>query len=99
MTPSIFDELAKDILTNCEDDTPILITGDLNARTGTLDKFFVDPIPDELNCFIEANNPTNSTKSRQNADNVINSHGKKIIDICRTYNLKILNGRMDGEFI
>ena len=96
-TPSIFDELAKGILTHCEDDTPILITGDLNARTGTLDEIFVDPIPDELNCFIEANNSTNSTKSRQNADNVINSHGKKIIDICRTYNLKILNGRMDGD--
>ena len=70
-TPSIFDELAKGILTYCEEDTPLIITGDLNARTSTLDDNFDEPIPEQLNCYIETNNPTNFTKIRHNSDIVI----------------------------
>ena len=35
-TPTIFDELGKGILRYCDDDTSLLITGDLNARTSMI---------------------------------------------------------------
>ena len=56
-----------------------------------------EPIPEQLNSYIETINTTNPTKIRQNCDEVVNSHGKTIIDIYKTYNLKILNGRTDGD--
>ena len=55
-TPTIFEELGRGILNYCDDDTPFIITGDLNSRTGTLDENSNDPMPEELNCFIETNN-------------------------------------------
>ena len=96
-TPSIFEELNKDILNFCDQDTPLIITGDMNARTATLDENLIDPSTDHINCPIEIDNHTIPIRIRQNYDTVINAHGKNIIEMCSTYNLKILNGRSDGD--
>ena len=37
-TPSIFDELNGDILSFCNQDTPLIIMGDMNARTASLEE-------------------------------------------------------------
>ena len=34
---------------------------------------------------------------RRNCDNILNSHGEKIIHLCHTFDLKILNGRTIGD--
>ena len=34
---------------------------------------------------------------RNSYDNELNSHGKRLLDICRSADLKILNGRVSGE--
>ena len=48
------------------------------------------------------NNKTNiddnfiALPKRANADKEINEQGRKIIDLCKTYNLAIMNGRSEG---
>ena len=77
--------------------TPILLTGDFNGRTGTLDDVFVD------GNFTE--NPITHSNSfpelpqRRNCDTHTNSHGRKIIQLCQTFDFKILNGRTSGDKI
>ena len=96
-TPSIFDDLNGDILSFCNQDTPLIIMGDMNARTASLEEQPTDPSDDHQNNSIETANHTIPINTRRNCDNVINSHGKNIIEFCNTYNLKILNGRSKGD--
>ena len=94
--PDIFEELFNDINTYCDQNTPLLIKGDLNARTGVEEDIFLDPELDTP-CFVETQVETPTIPQRNNCDMFINSHGKKIINLCRTCNLKILNGRSEGD--
>ena len=49
-TPSIFDELTKGILNFCNQDTPLVITGDMNARTAFLNEHSADLNDDHQTC-------------------------------------------------
>ena len=33
----------------------------------------------------------------QNFDNIVNDHGKQLLDLCKTCDLRILNGRSKGD--
>ena len=46
---------------------------------------------------VETENSSIALTNRKNCDPVVNSHGNNILNICRTYNLKILNGRSMGD--
>ena len=96
-TPSIFDELSKDILGFCNQDTPLIIMGDMNARTSTLEEYSAHLADDHQVCSIEIDNHTIPISVRQNCDKETNSHGKNVIELCNTFNLKILNGRSNGD--
>lgn len=66
----------------------ILMLGDLNARTG---------------CENEANDDLydldrNYTKNRVSGDEVLNSEGRKLLNLCGEYGLKILNGCMKDDY-
>ena len=93
--PSVFENLSDDITHYCDMNTPLIITGDLNSRTGTEDENYDDFQAD--NTFIETNNASIALTDRKNCDSVVNSHGKNVLDICRTFNLKIMNGRSLGD--
>ena len=96
-SPNIFQELSKDILDFGDQNTPLLIIGDMNARTSTSDENPPAPSIDHSECYIETENYNIQIKPRNNCDKEINAHGNKIIEICKSYNLQILNGRMDGD--
>ena len=64
--------------------------GDMNARTASLEEQPTDPSDDHQKNSIETANHTIPINTRRNCDNVINSHGKNIIEFCNTYNLKSL---------
>ena len=70
--------------------------GDLNGRTGLKNEVYKEvddkflPCPSAKLRFV--NVPT-----RKNCDTLVNSHGNKIIDFCRTYDFMILNGRTEGD--
>jgi len=60
----------------------------VNARTGTANDF----ITEENGNFIPGGDiplPTNLPK-RQEFDNTINDHGKQLLDLCKTCDLRIL---------
>ena len=72
-----------------------MLAGDVNARTGKEKDF----ITDESGKFIHGGDipsPPNLTK-RQNFDNIVDDHGKQLLDLCKTCDLRILNGRSKGD--
>ena len=69
--------------------------GDFNARTGTENDFIVE----EHNNFVPDDNfplPRQVPK-RKSFDSQINEHGKYLIEICKSLDLRILNGRCKGD--
>ncbi len=76
-----------------------LILGDFNARTGDLsdtDTMNVSlgeltTLPSDLTQF------NNDIPNRQNCDRKINERGRELIDLCKTTNHIILNGRFLGD--
>ena len=74
----------------------ILITGDLNARTGKSneeneirDKYINELCPIEDKIHISA--------IRNNCDRKINKYGKKLLQLCEIFNLNIANGKIAGN--
>ena len=70
-----------------------MICGDFNARTSNVNHFI--SISDK-HC------PNNSITtqidtSRRNIDPELNSHGQKLIQLCKENNLRIGNGRCSGD--
>ena len=41
--------------------------------------------------------PNYAFKTRKNFDNIINEHGKSLLEICKSCDLRILNGRTKGD--
>ena len=80
----------------------VIISGDFNARTGSK--------PDHVPDFMENDNiehfalqsstsvlDSSGKKIRNNQDCVVNSYGNKLLSLCKSLNLRILNGRTLGD--
>lgn len=92
--PDIFHDLESDIAKFSKDGF-VILAGDFNARTGCALDFVAND-----NCpHIPGDNilPQCNLGSRKNCDNHINEHGKNVLDICKTGDLRILNGRTKGD--
>lgn len=90
----IFDILVEQIAShkNC----PIFLCGDLNARTGCMNDFdhnSEDMLPGCSHWSI-ANDYINPLGTRVSKDKVVNSHGKKLLQLCKATGFCILNGRL-----
>lgn len=99
MNYDIFDTLGEEI-SKYSKLGEIIITGDLNARTGDLQEKLIEcqdnlPYDDEIN--IDGDLIGKELKKRNNTDKVINLFGRKLIDIVETFGLAILNGRTLGD--
>ena len=90
----IFEELENSII-NYSSKGHILLLGDFNARTGK----YTDLISKEGNNYIENDKTETSLHppNRNSFDNIINYHGKRLLEICKTFDLKILNGQTNGD--
>ena len=71
---------------------PTLLLGDFNARSAEL----LDYMKKD-NCNKEPITRQFPMQKRNNCDKQINAHGKKVIDLCKSFDLHILNGRHDGD--
>ena len=73
----------------------MLLLGDFNARTGTYDDF----TSSDCSGFIQndLSVQTENMPQRRNFDNAINKHGKWLLELCRSLDLRILNGRVKGD--
>lgn len=79
----------------------ILLVGDFNSRTGCHPDYIVNDSL-RLNDFSEENIlPRNylidSVDERKNQDKISNNHGKKLLEMCISSRLRILNGRYMGD--
>ena len=88
-----FYDIAQDIMNFCDDDAPLIFLGDLNARTGQ--------IPDNLDISNHENDIFRIKSSqfipRENSDPADNSRGYAVSGLCKSFNLRILNGRFPGD--
>ena len=77
----------------------VLVCGDFNARTGGLsDQTSHDSVRVNFSdCPLPQNYTPDQTKSRNQLDTKSNLHGKLLTDICKSHNLRILNGRFLGD--
>ena len=91
----LIDDITTDIIDMANNKHQILLIGDINGRTGTLDDYEVMKGNTSFSSLLEKNNPM---ISRNNCDKVINTQGSKIIHLCKTFDLMILNGRTSGDY-
>ena len=91
----IWEELYSGILKFASDSKSLLLTGDFNGRVGGLDDRYIEHGP--LNQRIPNQTPVIDIPIRKNIDKTVNSHGNKIIQICQSLDLIILNGRTIGD--
>ena len=92
--PELFEELEKDVL-NFSSQGSILLLGDFNSRTG---KYSDSVCHDGNNIIVNDQSESSFYPIRRNSyDNEINNHGKRLLDICKSAELKILNGRVWGD--
>ena len=69
--------------------------GDFNARTGTKNDFIVE---EHNNLVPDGNFPLpRQVPNRKSFDSHINEHGKYLIELCKSLDLRILNGRCKGD--
>ncbi|KAK6182742.1 hypothetical protein SNE40_010356 [Patella caerulea] len=77
----------------------ILLMGDLNAKVGN----FKDYIPFDdckhIDQYLSDNYVSDQTINRKSESKTVNNHGKQLIDICTSSELRILNGRFIGDLL
>ena len=105
----MFEAINKDIETlKYSYRLPICIIGDLNAHTGSLDDSFVIEHSVINNCeldefaqeLFDINTNMDSTHlcgKRTNKDSKVDDIGKQLINCCKLYDLKIINGRFGAD--
>ena len=104
----IFDILSGDIVNlNSKFDIPICLTGDFNARTSTLDDFITleDGVNNNDLSLIESNSFVSNQNldalgiemNRLNCDKKTNNNGYKLVELCKNFDLHILNGRFENN--
>ena len=77
----------------------IFLSGDFNARTGTLKDYICDDQPDK---YIQNSNDYSIDLSKHNTircnqDVKLNVRGRDLVDLCKSANLRICNGRTIGD--
>ena len=101
-----FEDLALDICTIRKDyDLPLMLIGDFNSRTGTLNDIMLNETPDDvldINNFLYPNilntlHYLDIPKNRSNMDPTINNNGHGLIELCLCHELVILNGRLGND--
>ena len=90
----LFDELERDIGFFSSQGS-ILLMGDFNSRTGK----YSDSICHDGNNIIANDQSEFSLRptQRNSFDNELNNHGKRLLSICKSADLRILNGRVSGD--
>ena len=71
----------------------VMIVGDLNAKTGILDDTISPDKSDELFDLLLDEPPP----KRNSEDDAVNPRGNELLDMCRSLDLNIINGRKTGD--
>ena len=92
--PEMFEDLENNIETFYSEES-IPLMSDFNSRTGK----YSDCVSQEGNTMItnDQSHLSSGSTHRNSFDNNINNHGKRLLEICRSADLRILNGRVSGD--
>ena len=104
----VFDNLVQDIIDiKGRYDAPFCLLGDFNARTGLLNDFLdVEDVLtnhtglgfcNDVSDMYAAVDGLGILTSRYNTDVHVNNNGKSVIDMCQSFDLRIINGRKGGD--
>jgi hypothetical protein len=74
----------------------IILTGDLNARTGDKADFIINDEAEHINLGIDYP-PDTQLLTRGSQDSVISCRGNHVLDLCIEAKLRMLNGRTTGD--
>ena len=89
----LFDVLENDI--SCYNNLgSVYIFGDFNSRVGHKSDFIVHDVIN--NCTDDIDYDPDSTLTRASSDNTHNSHGLKLLDLCKATGMRIVNGRLSN---
>ena len=90
----IFDQLEQDIVPFRTTGSVILM-GDFNSRTGK----YSHTVSQEGNSIITNDQSESAFQPAQRNifGNALNRHGKKLLEICKNLDLRIVNGRVNGD--
>ena len=90
--PEFFDQLEQDI-TDFSSTGSIILMGNINSRTGK----YSDTVSQEGNNVITNDQSESAFQptQRNSFDNVLNSHRKRLLEICKT--LDLINGTVNGD--
>ena len=80
-----FDKIQNDVLNFKNCDSNIILLGDFNARTVVSEE------------FVELDNEHNETPFRGNRDKITNTNGRFQLDLCKTTEMRIVNGRIGSD--
>lgn len=97
----IFDHLEDDLINmKVKYSLPIVLIGDFNSRTGSItdfeDVYFMDCEiiePDPYTPYFD----NHDIKHRKNMDTKVNNNGRKLLQLCKMSDIKIVNGRMGRD--
>ena len=89
------EDFALDSLEECKKRKPYITNERHNARTGNTNEFPLRNKHELSNYLLEDNHLHTNGK---NCDTLINQEGIRIIDLCKSFDLMILNGRTNGDY-
>ena len=76
-------------------DIPLIICGDLNSRTASMNAKNVDPINEiygmNSDDYSEITSQNDNDIKRTSKDNIVNLFGRYLISICEEFSLSVLN--------
>ena len=81
----LFDSIEEEVTQHRYANENVIILGDFNARTGLL--------PD----FVSIDEDDLQFQSRANADKKVNNNGRRLVDLCKTCDMLIINGRVGSD--
>ena len=95
VTPILDDNILEQDITDFSSTGSIILMGDFNSRTGK----YPDTVSQEGNNVITNDQSESAFQptQRNSFDNVLNSHGKRLLEICKNLDLRIINGRVNGD--
>ena len=94
----VFDELEESLL--YFDTDRLVLFGDFNARTASSMDFLEIDVENEDRTFVEELDLLEMfdiKKIRASCDKITNNHGNRLLEICKTQLIYIVNGRVDRD--
>ena len=91
-----YDDISTNLIKHSNLNSPIILLGDLNSRTGELPDFEERDKNTDINEYNDFRRTTIPTK-RNNCDKQTNAMGLKLLELCKSHDLQIINGRTFGD--